>query len=175
MDECNVEESVKEAARQTSRHRCRETLQSLSRTPGQITRPHRRTSGKHLAETSCTAKQELPYACCLLALTRRLITNRRKGKDCGSHLQHRVGLQQAVLDGLHVLTGRTGHSVVLQDLLGRFRFSGSALTRDQDALILPLRSHGPVCVVCHGIAGGTMGDTGKFSRTFGSYGPQTFY
>lgn len=45
----------------------------------------------------------------------------------GSHLQHRVGLQQAVLDGLHVLTGGTGDGVVLQDLLGRLRLAGAAL------------------------------------------------
>lgn len=71
-----------------------------------------------------------------------------------SHLQHRVGLQQAVFDGLHLIAGWTGEGVVLQDLLGRLRLPGTTLPGDEDALVLPLRPQGTVRVVCHCIAGG---------------------
>lgn len=79
-----------------------------------------------------------------------------KGTVVVSHLQHWVRLQQAVFDGLHMLTGWTGDSIVLQDLLGRLSLASSALPRDQDALVLPLRPHGSVRVVCHCIAGGKV-------------------
>lgn len=68
------------------------------------------------------------------------------------YLQHWVGLQQAIFDGLHVLTGWACDGVVLQDLFRRLRLSGATLPRDQDALILPLGPHGTVGVVSHGIA-----------------------
>lgn len=71
-----------------------------------------------------------------------------------SHLQHGVGLQQAVFDGLHLVTGRTGDGVILQDLLGRLRLPGTALAGDQDALVLPLCPHGAVRVICHRVARG---------------------
>lgn len=61
-----------------------------------------------------------------------------------SHLQHRVGLQQAVFDGLHLVAGWTGDSVVLQDLLGRLRLPSAALPRDEDALVLSLCPQGTV-------------------------------
>lgn len=44
-----------------------------------------------------------------------------------SHLEHRIGLQQAVLHRLHLLAGWTGDSIVLQDLLGRLSLPGTAL------------------------------------------------
>lgn len=69
-----------------------------------------------------------------------------------THLEHRVGLQQAVFDGLHLLAGRTGDGVVLQDLLGRLRLPGAALAGDEDALVLPLCSQGSVRIVRHGVA-----------------------
>lgn len=64
-----------------------------------------------------------------------------------AHLQHGVGLQQAVFDGLHLLTGWTGDSVVLQDLLGCLGLPSTALTRYEDALVLSLCSQGTVGVV----------------------------
>ncbi len=76
-----------------------------------------------------------------------------------SHLQHRVGLQQAVFDGLHLLAGRTGDGVVLQDLLGCLRLPGAALPGDEDALVLSLGPQGTVRVVCHCVAGGAEGET----------------
>lgn len=79
--------------------------------------------------------------------------------EVASHLQHRVGLQQAVFDGLHLLAGWTGDGVVLQDLLGRLCLPGTALPGDQDALVLPLCPHGTVRVICHRIAGGAEGET----------------
>lgn len=61
-----------------------------------------------------------------------------------AHLQHWVGLQQAVFDGLHLIAGRTGDGVVLQDLLGCLRLPGATLAGDEDALFLPLRPQGSV-------------------------------
>lgn len=69
-----------------------------------------------------------------------------------THLQHWVGLQQSIFDSLHLLAGRTGDGIVLQDLLGRLRLPGAALAGDEDALVLPLRPQGSVRVVCHGVA-----------------------
>lgn len=76
-----------------------------------------------------------------------------------SYLEHRVGLQKAVFDSLHLLAGWTGDGVVLQDLLGCLGLPGSALPRDEDALVLPLRPHGAVRVICHSIAGGGEGES----------------
>lgn len=73
-----------------------------------------------------------------------------------AHLQHRVGLQQAVFDRLHLLTGWTGDGVVLQDLLGRLSLPSAALPRDEDALVLSLCSQGTVRVVRHCVAGGAQ-------------------
>lgn len=61
-----------------------------------------------------------------------------------THLQHGVGLQQAVFDHLHLLASRTGDGIVLQDLLGRLCLPGTALPGDEDALVLPLRPQGSV-------------------------------
>lgn len=61
-----------------------------------------------------------------------------------THLQHGVGLQQAVFDCLHLLASRTGDGIVLQDLLGRLCLPGAALPGDEDALVLPLRPQGSV-------------------------------
>lgn len=72
--------------------------------------------------------------------------------DILSHLQHRIGLQQAVFDSLHLVAGRTGDCIVLQDLLGRLRLPSSTFPRDQDALVLPFCPHGAVGVVCYSIA-----------------------
>ena len=75
-----------------------------------------------------------------------------------AHLQYGVGLQQPVLDGLHLVTGGAGNGVVLQDLLGGLRLARPALARDQDALIPALRAHGAIRVVRRGVAveGGDM-------------------
>lgn len=69
-----------------------------------------------------------------------------------NHLQDGVGLQQPVLDGLDLLAGRAGDSVVLQDLLGGLGFAGAALPGDEDALILPLGAQGAVGIVRDGVA-----------------------
>lgn len=71
----------------------------------------------------------------------------------GRYLEDGVGLQQPVLDGLDLLAGRAGDSVVLQDLLGGLGFAGAALAGDEDALILPLGAQRAVGIVCDGVAG----------------------
>lgn len=68
------------------------------------------------------------------------------------YLQHRVGLQEAVLDCLHLLTGGTGDGVVLQHLLGGLRLPSTALARDENALVLPFRAHRAVGIIRHSIA-----------------------
>lgn len=71
----------------------------------------------------------------------------------GRYLQDGVGLQQPVLDGLDLLAGGAGDSVVLQDLLGGLGFAGAALAGDEDALVLPLGAQRAVRVVRDGVAG----------------------
>lgn len=70
----------------------------------------------------------------------------------GNYLQDGVGLQQPVLDGLDLLAGGAGDSVVLQDLLGGLGFAGAALAGDEDALILPLGAQRAVGIVGDGVA-----------------------
>lgn len=79
----------------------------------------------------------------------------------GRYLQDGVGLQQPVLDGLDLLAGGAGDSVVLQDLLGGLGLAGAALPRDEDALVPPLGAQRAVRVVRDGVAGrGQPGSAG---------------
>ncbi len=70
------------------------------------------------------------------------------------YLQNRVRLQEAVTKCSHVIISGAGDSIVEEDLLGGLCFTCAALTRYENALVLPLGPHGSVGVVRQGIAEG---------------------
>lgn len=63
----------------------------------------------YIWESLSTAKESQTQVQCFSKLTVSAVQK----EILASHLEHRVGLQEAVFDGLHLLAGWTGHRVVL--------------------------------------------------------------
>lgn len=86
----------------------------------------------------------------VLAEARRIVVPVRFG--IAERLQHRIALQQFVLDAFHAgrVPRRRGNE--LQDLLRRFRLTRAALARDQDTLAPVFLGQRSVRVVAQGKA-----------------------
>lgn len=69
-----------------------------------------------------------------------------------SDLQDGVGHEHFVPDGVEKRGARTADSVILQNLLGGLRLPRSALSGDEDEVIVELCQHGLVGVVRQGVA-----------------------
>ena len=69
-----------------------------------------------------------------------------------SDLQDGVGHEHFVPDGVEKRRARTADSVILQNLLGGLRLPRSALSGDEDEVIVELCQHGLVGVVRQGVA-----------------------
>lgn len=67
-------------------------------------------------------------------------------------LKDRVGHEHFVPDGVEQSGARTADSVILQNLFGGLCLSRSALSRDEDEVIVELCQHGVVGVVCQSVA-----------------------